>query len=134
MKKILLLTVMVISLKSKSQVKVDGVDINTLAINYCEIVGSDMGLFKKKIIIAVDYGQKVNLGEGTVIEDVATNKPVVFNSMIDALNFMDKNGWEYIMVYDQGDDYTEPKEYLETMDDKSWEKISEIRKVCFPRD
>jgi hypothetical protein len=99
MKKILLLAFIVISLKSKSQVKVDGVDINTLGINYCEIVGSDMGLFKKKIIIAVDYGQKINLADGTAIEDMATNKPVIFNSMIDALNFMDKNGWEYINCY-----------------------------------
>jgi hypothetical protein len=99
MKKILLLALIAISLKSQSQVKVDGVDINTLPINYCQIVGFDMGVFKKKVVISVDYGQKVVLGEGTTIEDIATNKPVVFNSMIDALNFMDKNGWEYINSY-----------------------------------
>ena len=74
-------------------------DLNSLPINYCQIVGYDMGMFKKKVVILVDYGQKVTLGEASTIEDLATNKPVIFNSMVDALNFMDKNGWEYIDSY-----------------------------------
>ena len=64
-------------------------------------------------------------------------KKQAYNVDFVRIGFIDdnfENGWEYIMVFDQGDDYTEPKEYLETMDDNSWEKISEIRKVCFPRD
>ena len=54
-----------------------------------------------------------------------------------SIDFIDENlenGWTYIMGYDSGDDYTKPSEFLETMDDKTWEKIEEIRKVCFPRD
>jgi hypothetical protein len=54
-----------------------------------------------------------------------------------SIDFIDENfedGWRYVMGFDSGDDYTIPEEHLETMDDKTWEKIEEIRKVCFPRD
>ena len=53
-----------------------------------------------------------------------------------SIDFIDENfenGWRYIMGYDSGDDYTQPAEFLEIMDDESSEKIEEIRKVCFPK-
>ena len=52
---------------------------------------------------------------------------------IDFIDENSENGWRYIMGYDSGDDYTQPAEFLEIMDDESSEKIEEIRKVCFPR-
>ena len=45
-----------------------------------------------------------------------------------------ENGWRYIMGFDSGDDFTQPADFLETMDDESSKKIEEIRKICFPRD
>ena len=38
------------------------------------------------------------------------------------------------MVYDSGNDYTKPKELINNIDENLWEKIGEIRKLCFPKD
>ncbi len=53
-----------------------------------------------------------------------------------SIDFIDENfenGWRYIMGYDSGDDYTDPIEFIETMDDESSKTIEEVRKICFPR-
>ena len=53
-----------------------------------------------------------------------------------SIDFIDENfenGWRYIMCYDSGDDFTQPSEFLETMDDETSQKIEEVRKICFPR-
>lgn len=97
MKKILILFLFFTNL-CFSQVVVEKVDINKLDITFCEIVGSNIGFFKSKIIINVDYGQKLKFGESQLIEDSA-GKAMVFNSMVDALNFMEKNGWEFVNNY-----------------------------------
>ena len=78
-----------------SQVNVNGVNINELDIKYCSIVGYNTFLFGKKIIVSIDYGQKYQFWKSQEISD-SNNKPVIFNSVIDALNFMEKNGWQYI--------------------------------------
>ena len=52
------------------------------------------------------------------------------------IDFIDENfenGWRYIMGYDSGDDYTDPIEFIETMDDESSKTIEEVRKICFPK-
>ena len=86
---------MLTSTVSFGQVTVEGVDINKLDIKYCELIGFNKSLFGKKIIVTVDYGQKFSLFKSQLIKG-PDGKPVVFNSMIDALNFMEKNGWEYV--------------------------------------
>ena len=53
-----------------------------------------------------------------------------------SIDFIDENfenGWRYIMGYDSGDDYTDPIEFIETMDDESSKTIQEVRKICFPK-
>jgi hypothetical protein len=53
-----------------------------------------------------------------------------------SIDFIDENfenGWRYIMGYDSGDDYTDPIEFIETMDDESSKTIEEVRKICFPK-
>jgi hypothetical protein len=65
------------------------------------------------------------------------NKNSVYHVDYVSIDFIDENlenGWRYIMGFDSGDDYTQPIEFLETMDDESAKKIEEIRKICFPRD
>ena len=87
--------IMLTATTSFGQVKVEGVDINQLDIKYCELIGFNKSLFGQKIIITVDYGQKFTPFKSQLIKG-PDNKPVVFNSMIDALNFMEKNGWKYV--------------------------------------
>lgn len=93
----LILTLTLFSLTSLlfSQVSVEGVNINELDINYCSMYGYNKSIIGQNIIITVDYGQKHKVFKSQLIKD-AEGKAVNFNSMIDALNFMEKNGWEYL--------------------------------------
>lgn len=80
------------------QVFVDGVNINSLDISYCELVGFDFGLIKTRLMINIDYGQSFSFGQSMNVES-KKGKLIIFNSMVDALNFMEKNGWQYINQY-----------------------------------
>lgn len=97
---LLLLTLSFLSVTASSQIVVgeEKVDINSLDIEYCQIVGYNKSLLGQKIVVTVDYGQKFNWFKSQAIED-KDGKALVFNSMIDALNFMLKNGWEYEHTY-----------------------------------
>ena len=61
---------------------------------YCEMVGS--GLFKLRI--SVDYGDRSMWQGRTVITDENGNVEK-FNSMIDALNYMNTKGCEFVNAY-----------------------------------
>lgn len=97
MKKLILLIGIIISLNSYSQVLINGININDEDITYCQIVGKS-NLLATKVKIFIDYGQKFSW---TVRQIVKTPQGEVmkFNSMIDALNFMQTNGWTYINNY-----------------------------------
>ena len=83
----------------KTQVVVNDVDINQLPhVKYCEIVGTNVSLLGKRLVINLDYGQKFKWGTTQRIKDV-TGRNKKFNSMVDALNFMIANGWEYVNSY-----------------------------------
>lgn len=98
MKKLLLAFLLLGSTQSFSQVVVDDTYINDLEnIKYVELVGRNkIGFGKIKII--VDYGQQLKLFSSQAIRSVDGTK-VAFNSMIDGLNFMEANGWEYVSNY-----------------------------------
>lgn len=84
---------------SSAQVVVGGQDINQMDnVKYCEIVGQGK-LFSSKLKIVIDYGQKVNIWKGPQKIQKSNGKPMVFQSMVDALNFMESNGWEYVNSY-----------------------------------
>ncbi|MES2760945.1 MAG: hypothetical protein V4677_02015 [Bacteroidota bacterium] len=80
---------------------VDNIDINTLDIKYCEIIGYDFEMKNGSMIITLDYGQTYVAGVSMKIQD-SEGKNIVFNSMMDALNFMEKSGWEYVNQYGVG--------------------------------
>lgn len=78
-----------------AQVNINGVDINQEpGVRYVKLLAFQKFL-SNKVIIAVDYGQKMKFGQGATIKD-ADGKDQVFNSVIGALNFMEENGWEYV--------------------------------------
>ncbi len=86
-----------IGIDNSIKVLVNGININDLPdVKYCQLLGYNEGIFKKKVIINVDYGQEfVPFTQGMRITD-KSDKAIVFNSMVDALNFMEINGWEYV--------------------------------------
>lgn len=80
---------------------VDGVDLAThTGIDYVEIVGFNQGLFKKKIVVIVDYGQKITAFESDTRVQGPEGKPIIFNSMMDAVNRFSGWGWQLMFAYD----------------------------------
>ncbi len=73
---------------------VNETDINELPINFCELRVTDAILSLTKVKVYVDYGQKWSFKRQNIMTD--DKKVVRFNSSIDALNFMNDNGWEYV--------------------------------------
>ena len=66
---------------------------------YCELQGSSKA-FSAKVTVNIDMGQRVKAFSGknrSLVDE--NNEPIVFNSMIDAMNYMGKNGWEFVQAY-----------------------------------
>lgn len=58
-------------------------------------------LFSNKMNVAIDYGQGVKdftFGHNRIIDE-STGKPKVFNSMVDAMNYMGALGWNFVQAY-----------------------------------
>ncbi len=83
---------------SKAQT-VNGIPLKDINTEYIEIVGTGK-LLSTKLTIEIDFGQVDKLFEtnDTQLKDSA-GKRIVFNSMIDALNFMSNNGYEFVQAY-----------------------------------
>ena len=87
---------MMISFVGNAQVIVNEVNINELDIKYIELVGrAKLNPIKIKVIL--DYSQPFSW-KSQSIRGVQGNK-TAFNSMIDALNFLEANGWEFVSNY-----------------------------------
>ena len=114
MKKLLLLFSLVITLglhgQSQDQefhIIVVDTDISKIeGLNYIELVGTPR--LNGEITVTVDYGQKrTSFGKVQTIRDESrgsftngTAKNKIFNSMIDALNWFDARGWNYVNQYE----------------------------------
>lgn len=98
MKKLIVaLAIGMFSFSGNTQVIVDGVDINDMDLHYVELVGQTRFINLTKIKVFVDYGQDFSWRQQT-IEDRGGERSS-FNSMVDALNFMYENGWEFVSNY-----------------------------------
>lgn len=64
---------------------------------YCELVGTQQ--LNAKFAIRVDFGQERNAWRAERLKDEQTGKVKLFNSMIDALNYMAQDGWEFVQAY-----------------------------------
>ena len=66
---------------------------------YCELVGSGQ-LLSTKVTVYVDFGQATKLFQfnDSRLKD-ADGKPIKFNSMVDAMNYMGKDGWQFVQAY-----------------------------------
>ena len=78
---------------------VNDVPIKDIDVEYVQIVGTSK-LFSNKLTIEIDFGQenKFFSDKDTRVKD-ANGKNMIFNSMIDALNFMTKNGYGFVQAY-----------------------------------
>lgn len=79
---------------------VNDVPLKNIDVEYVEIVGTARVL-STKLTVQIDFGQENKLfssDKDTRIKDV-DGRNMIFNSMIDALNFMTKNGYEFVQAY-----------------------------------
>lgn len=94
MKRLLMAASILFCLKSVAQT--DTAKIPKIA--YCEIVGVSKLMNMFQVNVSIDYGQEKSIWKGNWIKD-EEGKIKTFNSMIDALNFMAKQGWEFVQAY-----------------------------------
>jgi hypothetical protein len=87
---------------------INDIPIKEIDIEYIQIVGS--GNFRVgKIGVRIDFGNENKYLSTKEIRIKDENGDLLeFNSMIDALNFLSKNGYEFI------DSYTIPHDYNDT--------------------
>jgi hypothetical protein len=78
---------------------VNDVPLKDIDVDYVQIIGTPK-LLGNKLTIQIDFGQENKLfkARDTQLKD-STGKTLTLNSMIDALNFMSKNGYEFVFAY-----------------------------------
>jgi len=64
---------------------------------YAEILGYSKFL-STKVSVTIDFGQNTTLFEDTRLRD-ENGKVINFNSMVDAMNWMGAQGWEFVQAY-----------------------------------
>tara|TARA_B100001057_G_C22428328_1_gene786412 strand:+ start:128 stop:664 length:537 start_codon:yes stop_codon:yes gene_type:complete len=107
---------------------VNDIPIKDINVKYVQIVGTTKFL-SKKVNISIDFGQKSNFFSFEPFVKDSNGKKIVFNSMIDALNFMYENGYEFKTAYTltvgnqnvyhfllKKNDYLEPQSSFEKTD------------------
>tara|TARA_B100000767_G_C19363224_1_gene368689 strand:+ start:126 stop:485 length:360 start_codon:yes stop_codon:yes gene_type:complete len=100
MKNLIYIIAFLFSFNSFSQ-SINGVPFSEIDSPFIEIVGTAK-LLSSKITIMIDFGQSTKLfgnnkKQFSILDK--DNKKVVFNSMIDALNFMTTNGYKFEQAY-----------------------------------
>jgi hypothetical protein len=100
MKKVLSAFVLALLFHSASHAQtINDVPLKDIDVEYIEIVGTPVA-FTSKLSIDLDFGQENKFWSNKEYQlKDAEGKKIKFNSMIDALNFMAKNGYELIMPY-----------------------------------
>lgn len=67
---------------------------------YAELLGFQKGIFSTKVTVNVDLGQSVSFWKQHKMKIIDENgKDMVFNSMVDAMNFMGERGWRFLQAY-----------------------------------
>ena len=64
---------------------------------YCQIIATPR-LFSNKVTIDIDFGEEKSIWRDTRLKTY-DGKVKNFNTIIDALNFMGKEGWVFINTY-----------------------------------
>lgn len=97
MKKLLLTFTLLFSFTGFAQT-INGIPLKDLDVEYLQIVGTSKYM-SSKLNINIDIGQRTKLLSSNTdvarIKD-ANGEVIVFNSIIDALNFMSANGYDFL--------------------------------------
>lgn len=66
--------------------------------NYCEIIGERRSPIAP-IDVTVDYGEPVKRSKAARAQQEQQGKRIHFDSMAEAMNHLDKEGWEFVQAY-----------------------------------
>lgn len=96
---VIFLFVMMLGISSSFSQTVNDIPLNQIDVEYIQIVGTSK-FMSNKVMINIDFGQENKFwsNKETIVKE-EDGKPVVFNSMIDALNFMSANGYDFETAY-----------------------------------
>ncbi|PKR80451.1 hypothetical protein CW751_09875 [Brumimicrobium salinarum] len=98
MKKLITICILAFAITTAQSQTVNDVPLNEIDVEYIQIVGTSK-LFKNEVTIQIDFGQENKFfRDNTRVKD-ENGKLLSFNSMIDALNFMSHNGYEFVQAY-----------------------------------
>lgn len=64
---------------------------------YCQVIATP-GLLSNKVTIDIDFGEDKSVWQDTRLKTEA-GKIKKFNTIIDALNYMGRNGWIFVNAY-----------------------------------
>jgi len=101
MKKTMIITIiMILCISSYAQDNktTPNQDQDTITYVYCQIVGTGK-LMSNKVTIEIDFGQFRSIWDDNRLKDPKTGEKIIFNGMIDALNYMGKLGWQFVQSY-----------------------------------
>jgi hypothetical protein len=78
---------------------INGELLRGLQVEYIQIVGTEK-ILGRKVIIDIDYGQATEFFalKDTRLAD-GKGETMIFNTMVDALNFFSVNGFEFVQAY-----------------------------------
>jgi hypothetical protein len=98
MKKFITIVLLFAAFATYSQT-VNDKPLSDIDVEFVQIVGTSK-FMSTKLTIEIDFGQYNNawISRDTQLKDV-DGKLLVFNSMIDALNFMTKQGYYFVTAY-----------------------------------
>ncbi|HLW32943.1 MAG TPA: hypothetical protein VKX40_11815 [Aequorivita sp.] len=99
MKKLILLTIFLFTINLTFSQSVNDVPLRDIPAQYVQILGTGK-MFSSKLNIQLDFGQKDSMWSSKehILKDKDGNK-LEFNSMVDALNFMHENGFQFETAY-----------------------------------
>lgn len=63
---------------------------------YCELLGTGR-FMSTKVTVTVDFGQDDQGWNARLVDE--NGKPISFNSMVDAMNYMGRIGWKFEQAY-----------------------------------
>jgi hypothetical protein len=76
---------------------VNGIPLKELKVKYIRVTENE--ILSRKINIDIDYGQLSKIKNMRVLDE--NGSPMQFNSMIEALNYMDEIGYELVKSNDK---------------------------------
>ncbi|MEA5458666.1 hypothetical protein VB796_06445 [Arcicella sp. LKC2W] len=99
MKKIITSALLLLAAYASNAQTVNDKPIKDIDVEYMQVLATSK-FMSTKLTIQLDFGQENSIwtNDDTQLKD-ETGKKMVFNSVIDALNFMSKAGYEFVNAY-----------------------------------